>query len=290
MCANAGARTLRLMADTLIVALDLEAPTRAHDAASLATWLADATDCDVVATTIFAPHPGPLAPQLEHQRRGLTALFGRPVETLAIAGTSPARLLHELADQRRPRAIVIGSSRSGPPGVVSLGSVGELLLHGSSAAIVVAPADLQPPKAKPATIGVAFGGTPEAEEAVRHATELARRMHAHLRILTVAEPPAHDALEGYRVEDALDRALAGAPAERIVLSGDPAIALAAAAADVDLLIAGSRSYGPLGAVLLGAVTRRLVRAAPCPTMLVPRLRDPALAVALIGGMESVVDT
>jgi nucleotide-binding universal stress UspA family protein len=59
--------------------------------------------------------------------------------------------------------------------------------------------------------------------------------------------------------------------------------------DLDLLIVGSRSYGPLGAVLLGAVTRRLVYAAECPLMVVPRTRDAALAVALIGGMEAAVE-
>jgi nucleotide-binding universal stress UspA family protein len=87
----------------------------------------------------------------------------------------------------------------------------------------------------------------------------------------------------------LERALAGASAELVELNGDPAIALAGASRDLDLLIVGSRSYGPLGAVLLGAVTRRLARAAECPVMVVPRTRDAALAVALIGGMEASVD-
>jgi nucleotide-binding universal stress UspA family protein len=75
----------------------------------------------------------------------------------------------------------------------------------------------------------------------------------------------------------------------IELEGDPMIALAAASRNLDLLIVGSRSYGPLGAVLLGAVTRRLASAAECPFMVVPRTRDAALAVALVGGMESAVD-
>ena len=66
--------------------------------------------------------------------------------------------------------------------------------------------------------------------------------------------------------------------------------LARASRDLDLLVAGSRSYGPLGAVLLGAVTRRLVCAAECPFMVVPRSRDAALAVALVGGMEAAVDS
>lgn len=278
------------MSDALLVAIDLEAPGPARDATWLATWLADATGCGIVATTIFAPHPGPLAPQLDRHRLGLASLFGRPVETLAIAGSSPTRLLHELCDERRPLAIVVGPTRGGQRGVVTLGSVGELLLHGVGAPVLVAPADYRAPAGAP-TIGVAFGGTPEAHEAVRVAAGLAQRMRGRLRVLTVAEPQGHEALAGYSVvPDQLERALAGVTAERVALTGEPATALAAASADLDLLIAGSRSYGPLGVVLLGAVTRRLVRAASCPTMIVPRLRDPALAVAMIGGMESVADT
>ena len=65
--------------------------------------------------------------------------------------------------------------------------------------------------------------------------------------------------------------------------------VASASAGLDLLITGSRSCGPLEAVLLGAATRRLIRAAECPVMVVPRTRDAALAVALVGGMEAAVD-
>jgi hypothetical protein len=42
-------------------------------------------------------------------------------------------------------------------------------------------------------------------------------------------------------------------------------------------------------VLLGAVTRRLVHACRCPLMVVPRTRDAAWSVALVGGMETAVD-
>ena len=83
--------------------------------------------------------------------------------------------------------------------------------------------------------------------------------------------------------------LAGAPADYVELAGDPAAALAAASGDLDLLLVGSRSYGPLGAVLLGAVTRRLVHAAQCPLMVVPRTRDASWDVALVGGMEATVE-
>jgi nucleotide-binding universal stress UspA family protein len=277
------------MTDTIIAGVDLDAPDQARDAVALAAWLADATSCDLVIATVFAPHTGALNIQIERRRRQLSALAGRPVETIAIAGTAPARVLHELADQRRPRAVVVGSSRGGAIGLVSVGSVGELLLHGGGAPIAVAPNDFKVPADRPIDVGVAYGVTPESDDAVRVAVDLSQRAGARLRVLTVHEPAPHHEMPERRPGEHLERALAGAEAERVELSGDPALALAHATADLDLLVAGSRSYGPLGAVLLGAVTRRLVHSAKCPVMVVPRTRDAALAVALVGGMEAAVD-
>jgi nucleotide-binding universal stress UspA family protein len=277
------------MSDTVIAGIDLDAPDQARDAVALAGWLADATSSDLVLATVFVPRSGALSTQIERRRQELAAHAGRPVETIAIAGTSPARVLHELGDQRRPRTLVIGSSRGGALGLVSLGSVGELLLHGGGAPIAVAPNDFRRPADRPVDIGVAYGVTPESDDAVRVAVDLAQRAGARLRVLTVHEPAPHHEMPERRPGEHLERALAGADAERVELTGDPAPALAAASADLDLLVAGSRSYGPLGAVLLGAVTRRLVFAAKCPVMVVPRTRDAALAVALVGGMEAAVD-
>ncbi len=208
---------------------------------------------------------------------------------MAIAGSSPARALHELADQRRPRAVVIGSSRAGAIGVSSLGSVAELLLHGGGAPVAVVPNDFTPPTGRTIDIGVAYGVTPESDDAVRVAVDLTQRAGARLTVLTVHEPAPHDEMPERRPGEHLERALSGAEAERVELTGDPAPALATASAGLDLLITGSRSYGPLGAVLLGAVTHRLVYAARCPMMVVPRTRDAAMAVALIGGMEAAID-
>jgi nucleotide-binding universal stress UspA family protein len=280
---------VRAMSDVVIAGLDLEAPEQARDAVALATRLADATAAELLLVSVFTPHPGVLSTQLEHRRREMVALAGRPVETMAIAATSPARVIHEVADRRRPRAVVIGSSRSGATGLISLGAVGELLLHGNPTPVAVAPNGLARRPTRTPGIGVAYGTTPESDDAVRVAADLAKRTGARLRVLSVHEPAPHNELAERRPGERLDRALAGTPAERIDLHGEPAAALAASAADLDLLVTGSRSYGPLGAVLLGAVTRRLARTARCPLMVVPRTRDAAWDVALVGGMDATAD-
>lgn len=262
------------MSGTIIGAVDLEAPDQARDALALATWLSDMTASKLLVVTVFAPHPDALSAQLERGRRRLAAIAG-PVAALVIASPSPARVLHELADQRRPLALVVGSSRAGASAVVSLGSVGELLLHGSPVPIAVAPNGFAAPSAPTPRIGVAYGTTPESEDAVRAAAALADRADARLRVVTVDEPAPHNELAEHHPGEQLERALAGRRCEYAELAGDPAAALAGASADLDLLVAGSRSYGPLGAVLLGAVTRRLMRAAQCPVLLVPRTHGAA---------------
>jgi nucleotide-binding universal stress UspA family protein len=212
------------MSGTIIGAVDLDAPDQARDALALATWLADMTASELLLVTVFAPHSGALSAQLDQRRRTLFALAG-PVEALVIASASPARVLHELADQRAPRAIVVGSSRGGANGVVSLGSASELLLHGSPVPVAVAPNEFGAPSAKTPDIGVAYGTTPESEDAVRVATALAGQAGAHLRVVTVDEPAPHNELAEHHPGQRLERALAGRPAEYTELTGDPAAAL-----------------------------------------------------------------
>lgn len=60
----------------------------------------------------------------------------------------------------------------------------------------------------------------------------------------------------------------GIDAEMKILHGDPATELIreAAEGDYDLVVAGSRGLGPFSARLLGSVTRKLVKAVPCPVV------------------------
>jgi nucleotide-binding universal stress UspA family protein len=60
------------------------------------------------------------------------------------------------------------------------------------------------------------------------------------------------------------------------LAGDPAEQLAERSAGVDLMVVGSRGYGPLHSVLVGGVSGRLMRTAHCPTIVVPRGIESAL--------------
>jgi hypothetical protein len=53
-------------------------------------------------------------------------------------------------------------------------------------------------------------------------------------------------------------------------NGDPATVLVDASRESDLLVLGSRGYGPVRAVLLGGVSQAVIRHATCPVVVVPR--------------------
>jgi nucleotide-binding universal stress UspA family protein len=55
-----------------------------------------------------------------------------------------------------------------------------------------------------------------------------------------------------------------------LLEGDAAQVLERESRDLDLLVTGSRGYGPKRAALLGSVSSALLRTAECPIVVVPR--------------------
>ena len=60
-------------------------------------------------------------------------------------------------------------------------------------------------------------------------------------------------------------------AEKRQLDGSPAEVITRECEDgVDLLVLGSRGYGPVTRVLVGSVSRRAAQEAPCPVLVVPR--------------------
>jgi nucleotide-binding universal stress UspA family protein len=226
------------------------------------------------------------------------------VERRLEASSSPARGLHHTAVAEQADLIVVGSSHHGPVGHVLLGSVGERLLSGAPCALAIAPRGHALRESRRiGVIAVAFNGSPEAHHALRAAHELARRTDAALRVLMVVEPPA--AIPGHFVplpglepligieraeamqrqeqaaQNALDSALAalgGGPAiARHVLFGtDPAAAiLDTARTGVDLLVLGSRAYGPVRRALVGSVSSAVVRRTPCPVLVTPRVGESA---------------
>lgn len=144
--------------------------------------------------------------------------------------------------------------------------------------------------------GLALGGrigvaspTPDGREALRVAAIFARRFGAHLHAVTVVAREAE--VMSYRIgadveqiyvsaaEEEFQRGIEAAIAEvapdvnasgEVLVGGDTVETLAGLRDTFDALFMGSRGYGPIGRVLLGGVSARLMRRLDVPAVVVPR--------------------
>jgi len=286
----------------LLVGVD---PTKhPFDPLRLAAKLARRTRLSVVLATVFPHHPLLSGPEDEQQRairadaRKDLMELGRSFDglvvedALVLARSSPARALHELSESTPTALVVVGSTARGAVRRVLPGSVAQQLLSGAACPVAVAPHGYGEQEARElASVGVAYDGSEEAEQALAGARRLARRAGLRLRIITVVERLAFGSVpaatataagsanrvleaELRRVHEAalaVDHGAAGV--EGVCREGSTGEVLLEESHEVDLLMAGSRGYGPLGAVLLGSTTRELTQAAACPLIVFPRGRS-----------------
>lgn len=225
-------------------------------------------------------------------RRMSEQLEGIPAERISIAtvpNPSPPHALHDVAAAEKAAVVVVGSTHSGRAGRVVPGATAERLLHGAPCPVAVVP-DGYRSLARPELrrIGVAYTNSDEGKAALAGGVEMARALNAELEVVSVVSAmlygspalmggPSYDEVHDdvvAAVRDGLDTAVAGIPygvqAKPVLLEGDPADQLVEHSAGLDLLIMGSRGYGPLRAVLAGGVSGRVVRSAHCPVIVVPR--------------------
>ena len=199
-------------------------------------------------------------------------------------GRSAARALYEYAEDQDADLIVVGSSHRGKVGRILPGSVGESLLRGAPCAVAVAPRGFaRQEHAGFHLIGIAYDGTEEADLALKQAQRISSSLDAELWVITVVPTVIASqmsaALAGELLEDLreefrgyLERGLSklGQKADAVLREGDPAKVLAEQGIELDLLVMGSRGYGPVRSALLGAISSAAMRTAPCPVLITPR--------------------
>jgi nucleotide-binding universal stress UspA family protein len=264
------------------------------DALELARVLGTSSDSSALVVTVLYTGPLPMEYALlaDEEAGEAEPLFtdareklgDMEVETRAYGGGSPAGILTTLAEREHFDAIVVGSPHRGIFGRVLIGSVATSLLNGAPADVAVAPKGFaQEEHDSLRDIAVGYDGSRESKIALERAESLARASNARIKVLTVVKPPAPVPVMvvAYQPEfppqpdkvinegvNSVDPALA---AEGKRLDGDPAIELAKRCErGVDLLVLGSRGYGPVSRVLLGSVSRKLLPKAPCPVLVVSR--------------------
>ncbi len=222
--------------------------------------------------------------ELRHQGEELlSALDADGVDERVLLSGDPAHALHDLAIDRGASLLAIGlTHREGFDRLIA-GSIATGLLHGAPCPVLTVPPGTG--SESPKVIAVAFDGRPEAQRALETATRLSVALGSELLLLACFESPALavSALGGGLdvepdLQDAFSRVVqdaAGGVADVAVstrlLSGAPGPSIAEATRDgVDILVTGSRAYGPLRSVIVGSVSRYLVDHASCPVLAIPR--------------------
>jgi nucleotide-binding universal stress UspA family protein len=211
---------------------------------------------------------------------------GGELKVIHVEKGSPSDALQGLAERGDADLIVLGSTHRAHVGSVAPGSVAEHLLHGARCRLVIAPkgygrADHSQDRLRVAAVG--FDGMAESHAALEEAAALAFKFGGSLRVIGVATPApamaaaaaAQSADSGPDFQTRLNDAVAELPAELRALPvferGDPVQKLLEAAEmGVDLLVLGSRGFGPVMRLLIGSVSSRVIREAPCPVLVVPR--------------------
>jgi nucleotide-binding universal stress UspA family protein len=207
-------------------------------------------------------------------------LAGWDAEIVALCDSSVGRGLHQLAGRQASDLMVIGSCRRGLLGRVLLGNDTIDALNGAPCAVAIAPSGYEATEHRLSTLGVGCDGSPESEQALAAARELAARSAATIKALAVVslqsipygEPISDNWPEfAKQLMDAELRRLRGLDdVEGDVSYGEPSEELASFAAELDLLIVGSRGYGPVGRLFNGSTSNYLARRARCPLLVLPR--------------------
>jgi len=225
-----------------------------------------------------AGHPEAL--RLLAAERDATAVAA---ELIAICCSSVGRGLHTLAERLDVDLLVVGSHSGGLPGRVLVGDDTRAALNGAPCAVAVAPHGYVQRTGGFARIGVGYDFSPESHAALQAARTLAERDGSRLSALYVVSLPAWGYIApmpanwGEIVED--DRLAAELRVaelegvEATAVYGLPGEELAAFGARVDLLVVGSRNYGPLRRLVIGSTSHALARHARSALLVLPRLRS-----------------
>ncbi|MGK2932228.1 MAG: universal stress protein [Solirubrobacterales bacterium] len=199
--------------------------------------------------------------------------------------TSVPRGLTEAAEELEAGAIVIGSSHMGPIGRVLMGDAGARLVSGAACPVIVVPRGWSKSKKEGfGKIGVGYDAAPESGAALTCAKELAETTGASLELIGVVPAAVTPGRGGFSdlgywdlLKNDLEKEVADATAATgldgatgHVRAGFAADELAEASIDLDLLVLGSRSYGPVRRTFLGGTSVRVMRSSACPVIVVPR--------------------
>jgi nucleotide-binding universal stress UspA family protein len=202
------------------------------------------------------------------------------VHLTSFAASSVGRGLHDVAERTRADLIVVGSCHRATLGRAFLGENTSRALNGARCAVAIAPGGYATRADGLSTIGVGYDGSPEGERALAAARELAARLGSTIKALAVISlqnipygEPIHDNWPeaAKQLVDAERGRLNGfGDIVGDATYGEPSDELATFSEKLDLLIVGSRSYGPVGRLMNGSTSNYLAQRARCALLVLPR--------------------
>jgi len=267
-----------------------------RDAVALASRLTDADG----RLTLAHVHPGELnrlhaikRSRLDEEREASTKLLEQErasadveAELVSVVAASPGGGLHQQAEERGADLIVVGSCSHGALGRVMLGDDTRAALNGAPCAVAIASRGYAEHPNPIERIGVGYNGSPESKAALATAHKVATATNGTVQVLEVVAIPAYtytgligSTTEGIDVilseanvhlqelPDVEGRAVYGVAGEELAALGD----------EVDMLVVGSRSYGPVRRLVLGSTSDYLQRHARCSLLVLRRVTDDATA-------------
>jgi nucleotide-binding universal stress UspA family protein len=153
---------------------------------------------------------------------------------------------------------------------------------------------------------VAVDGSPDADAALLHATDLARDQRARLTLVTAvpqvpatallasgAAPPRSEVIKHYA--DLLRLAAAALPEDvsvtTLLVEGPPARALVerSKSGAFDLIVMGSHGHGRLHSSLLGCVSQKVMQASPIPVLLIRAAQEVEATMPVVTPLENALD-
>ncbi|MGI8888818.1 MAG: universal stress protein [Nocardioidaceae bacterium] len=276
-----------------------EGGSNGHDALRFGERWALASDDRLIVVTV---HPGAAAAGIQrvdaewvaYEREEADRLLQEAEQLLLeslnaefrrIDASSAAHGLHDIAEEGGT-VLVLGARRARGLRRTYPGSTAERLLHGAAIPVAIVPSGYADREGDPLRrVTVAFIDTPDGQAAVDSAVRITKHLKAELTIVSVlpdtrmvpsmGEPRRFFSGQKASFQQSLNAVVEPAreqgPVTGRLLEGPVVDALVEIGPDeTDLLIIGSRGYGPVARVLLGGVSSRVVRHARVPVVVVPR--------------------
>jgi nucleotide-binding universal stress UspA family protein len=198
----------------------------------------------------------------------------------------PIHAMHEIADYQRCDLIIFGTAGEGIAEHLHI-SLMERMVHAAPCAVLVAPAGYaQGAHSAPRYVGVGFADSNEGKQALQLGQELAQTLDGDLCVISAswlspavrsyaAQTASISILESEiytETKTSLEHAVAnlGDHVDAHAIKGNPTDVLLEHSKTLDLLVLGSRAYGPVRYALLGSVSAAVMREADCPVLVTPR--------------------